>query len=244
MAIAIPADEKVLERLSAQVGGKLQELVLTDKAIYYESQRSPVTTWLSALLMPLAILVGLGVFYRYLQGGRLFVRHTLERIDAVTTRRVPLAWIANLGGLLALIFGFCFFLEAHRWTGGDVVRSLWWGYGAAVVICLIAAILLVRWQLSSLSVNALNGTFTFETYASYEEMQRVQDRIWQARAEFLSRLPALAAPALGGGIASAAVSPPPPAPPPATPAPANPSAQQAPTQEQLPRKSRHRSRRR
>jgi hypothetical protein len=38
-----------------------------------------------------------------------------------------------------------------------------------------------------LSVNSLNGTFTFDTYKNFEEVQRVQDRIWQARAELLAR---------------------------------------------------------
>ena len=94
MAITIPTDEKQLERLTATVDGKRQEFVLTDKAVYYEGQRSPLTTGVNALVLSLATILGLGLFYSYLRGGRLFVRHSLERIDAVTTRRLPLPSIA------------------------------------------------------------------------------------------------------------------------------------------------------
>jgi hypothetical protein len=131
-------------------------------------------------------VLGLGLFYSYLRGGRLFVRHSLERIDAVTTRRLPLPSIANFGGLLALIFGINFGLWTYR-QSGDVPRSILIGYLAGIGICLLASFGLVRFQRSSLSVNSLNGNFTFDTYQAFTEVQRVQERIWQARAELLSR---------------------------------------------------------
>ena len=82
MAITISSDEKVIERLKAFANGKLQELVLTDRAIYYEGLRAPLATWLSAALLPILAVLGLGLFYYFLRGGRLLVRHSLERIDA------------------------------------------------------------------------------------------------------------------------------------------------------------------
>ncbi len=185
MPITIPSDEKLLERLASFVGGKVQEFALTDKAVYYESQRAQTATWISALVMPLLTLLGLGLFYYYLRGGRLFVRHSLERIDAVTTRRMPLPAIATIGGLLALLFGLCVGLQTYA---GELTRSVVNGYVTAILISLGGTVLLMRFQLSSLSVNSLNGNFTFETFRSFEEVKRVQERIWQARAELLERL--------------------------------------------------------
>jgi hypothetical protein len=187
MAISIPADEQVLERQRAFAGGKLQELVLTDKAIYYEGQRAPIATWISAILLPVLAIIGLGLFYYYLRGGRLMVRHSLERIDAVTVRRIPMPGIAQIGAVLALIFGVNFglhiYLQDYDWQ-----RGLLFGYGVTVALCLVAAIILVRFQLSSLSVNALNGNFTYDAYGAFGDLQRVQDRIWLARGALMSRL--------------------------------------------------------
>jgi hypothetical protein len=206
MAISIPTDERVLERQTAFAGGKLQELVLTDKAIYYEGQRAPIATWISAVLLPILAFVGLGLFYYYLRGGRLMVRHSLERIDAVTVRRIPMPGIAQIGGLLALVFGVNFglhaYLEHHDWAKGLLV-----GYAVAVVLCLLAALVLVRFQLSSLSVNSVNGNFTYDAYGAFGDLQRVQDRIWQARAELMNRLFVVAS-----GLPLAAPAPDPPAP--------------------------------
>ncbi len=182
MAITSPSDEKMLERLTSFVGGKVQEFVLTNKAVYYEGRRAQTATWISAVLMPLLTLLGLGLFYYYLRGGRLFVRHSLERIDAVTTRRMPLPAIVMIGGLLALLFGLCVALQTYS---GDVARSVLNGYLTAIFISLGGTILLVRFQLSSLSVNSLNGNFTFETFKSFDDVKRVQERIWQARSELM-----------------------------------------------------------
>lgn len=196
MAVTVPADEKLLERLTSFVGGKVQEFVLTDKAVYYEGQRSQLATWFSAAVMPVLTILGLGLFYFYLRGGRLFVRHSLERIDAVTTRRVPLPLIVTTGGLLALLFGVCLGLQTYL-TTGDAAKSVLYGYLTAALISLGATILLLRFQLSSLSVNSLNGNFTFETFKSFEDVKRVQEGIWAARARLLLTLtvPSGAAPA-------------------------------------------------
>jgi hypothetical protein len=218
MAIPIPAEEHVLERLTATVGGKAQELILTDRAIYYEGRRSPAMMWLNAVLMPLATLIGLGLFYRYLSGGRLFVRHSLERIDAVTTRHRPLPSVALLGGVLAAMFGVNVGLTVY--ATGDVPRSVLTGYGVAIAISLAACLVLVRLQLSSLSVNSLNGNFTFDTYRSFEEVQRVQNLIWKARAELLSRSIPIA-------FVPPAATPAPPAPPPPAPPPPGPSGRKS-----------------
>ncbi len=189
MAIILPDNEKLLERLTAFVAGRSQEFVLTDRAVYYEGQRSPITMWISAVLMPLATLLGLGALFVYLRGGRLFVRHSLERVDAVTVRRVPLSWIATSGGLLALLFGLIAVIKTHNQAPDEGwLWSIWIGYLVAIGICLVTSLALLKVQLTSMSVNAVNGNFTFDTYRSFEEMQRVQNRIWQARAEWMSIL--------------------------------------------------------
>ena len=182
----LPNDEKVLERLTSRVDGVTQELVLTDKAIYFEGQRGDVATWINALFLGVFSIVGLGLFYRYLGKGRLFVRHSLERVDSLTTRSQPRPIIAVVSGGIALLFGINAALTAHR-NGLDLVPTLALGYGVAAAISLLGSFLMMRFQRSTLSVNAIDGNFTFSSYATFDQLQQLQAKIWQARGELLKK---------------------------------------------------------
>jgi hypothetical protein len=182
----LPTDEKVLERLSSRVDGLAQELVLTDKAIYYEGQRGDWATWINAIVLGFLSVVGLGLFYRYLRTGRLFVRHTLERVDALTIRSQPRPLIALVSVGIALLFGINAALSAIQ-SGTEWIPALLIGYAVATLLSLLGSALLIRFQLSTLSVNSLDGNFIFSSYCTFDQLQQLQSKVWQARGDLLKK---------------------------------------------------------
>ena len=172
MAVQVPSGEHELQRVDSIVEGQCHELVLTDQAVYFESRFVSSGYWLNSILFALGSVAGLVVGYMVLRRGQVLVRHSLDRVDSVTTKRVPIVGIVQAGVLAALVAG------GLTWWH---TRNVWYTYAVTTVLCLVASACMFRFQRTFLVVTSLNNTFSFKSFRSYEELLQIQDYIWQAR---------------------------------------------------------------
>ncbi|HUV38601.1 MAG TPA: hypothetical protein VMY39_03265 [Planctomycetota bacterium] len=177
MAITPLQGERVIGGLTETVEGQKYELMLTDRAVYYECEKPTSTIWISAALLSLAQFLGILSFFAFLRTAHVYARIRLDQIDHLEVRRIPRILIMVLGivaCILVVVFA-AMSAEKHRHGPGWAVFVL------PVLAAVFTNILLVLMPRAQVTIGSHSAKYSYQSKATPGELQPFLKAIDEAR---------------------------------------------------------------